>query len=224
MPPVEPVLGGRRALAVGRRPSSAGRSARAAASAISAAWSYPRSRRRVSCTGTGTISSPPAPTAAQRAATASPSGTASRRSPAYLSAWSARRTVPANGAHHSSWRSGCGGPSARPERRPGRQPDALPDPRQASRADRVALGPAAGTHGRQREVHEPADGSQERRHALMVASAAYPALAPSSGRVRVAGGQRIRAGEPDADPAAAERTASQRSRAARPERAPSPIW
>ena len=52
--------------------------------------------------------SPPAPTRRQRSAAASPSGPASRRSPAYFRAWRAARTVPANGAAHSSWTSGAG--------------------------------------------------------------------------------------------------------------------
>ena len=67
--------------------------------------------------------SPPTPTAAQRRATAAPSGSARRRSPAYLSAWSASRTTPVNGAHHSSWSSGSGGRrAARSGRRPAGQP------------------------------------------------------------------------------------------------------
>jgi len=89
-------------------------SARAATSAISAAWSYPRRRSRSAWTGTGTTRSAPIPVRLQRRATAAPRGSASRRSPAYFKSCRAPRTGPAYGAHHSSWRSGEGISAGRP--------------------------------------------------------------------------------------------------------------
>ena len=91
-------------------------------------------RSRSAWTGTGTTRSAPTPTRAQRRATAAPSGSASLCSPPYFRSWSAARTGPANGAHHSSCRSGAGMSAGMPI-----------GVRRASRAGRRA---PAGTRGR----------------------------------------------------------------------------
>ena len=79
-----------------------------------------RARARDRATRARAPARPPRPpTRAHRRAIAAPSSGASRRSPSYLSACSARRVTPVNGAHHSSWSSGGGMSAGSPIGTPG---------------------------------------------------------------------------------------------------------
>ena len=112
--------------------------------------------------------SAPTPTRAQRRAMAAPSGMARRRSLAYFSWWRASRTGPANGAHHSSWRTGSGRSAGKPDRRAAGQVETRVEGRQAPGAQRLALATAAGARGRECEVKSCGTEPSERRHRPMM--------------------------------------------------------
>ena len=133
-------------------------------------------RARSAWTGTWLTRSAPTPTTAQRRATARPSGSARRCSPPYLIAWSAARTTPWNGAHHSSWSSGSGRSPGSPIATPGRAgrgahrapatqspqiggPSA-PQPTQWRRERDIERAPGGRPHGRRDARHAGEDGTE----------------------------------------------------------------
>ena len=94
----------------------------------------------------------PTPTRLHRRATASPRGTARRRSPAYLSWCRAPRTGPANGAHHSSWSNGNGRSAGQADRCPASKLEPSVQRRPASGAQRFTFETTPGTRGREGQV------------------------------------------------------------------------
>ena len=154
---VEPVLGGRRAAArQGGQPrhrQRVGGRGRDELGLVVAALAAPRrvDRDRDEQVAAGAGATPACRDRPRRA------DVASRRSPAYLRAWSARRSVPVNGAHHSSWSSGYGGPSPSPSGVPAGSVERAHRPGSAARrADRRPLRPAA--RDRPRAARDPAAG------------------------------------------------------------------
>ena len=115
-------------------------------------------------TGTWTSISPPIATSAHRAAAAAPRGAATRRSPPYFRAWSASRTTPRNGAHHSSWTSGSGTSEGIPRATP---------PGSPRRTSRAAAQPA---HSGLPSVPQPAQDGGNARSRRRPASACGPHL------------------------------------------------
>ena len=89
---------------------------------------------------------PPRPrSAAQRRATAAPSGSPRRCSPPYLMRCRASRTSPRNGAHQSSCSRGAGISPGKPDRYAAREVQSGVERGRAGRADRRTLGVAADT-------------------------------------------------------------------------------
>ena len=103
---------------------------------------------------------------------------------AYLSAWSAARTGPANELHHSSWRSGAGMSAIEPDLAP--RPaarGATRGPAGSAGAEVLTLDPAAGARRRQRQIEEPLQRCPDcaDRHAPEVSSRAL--TLPLVGRI-----------------------------------------
>ena len=163
--PVEVELGGRGPCPLEDRRARQAESSRAADLARSA----PPGRSRAGAPGPrGPGPAPgrrrPPPTRRQRRASAAPSGTASRCSPAYLSSWSALRTRPVNGAHHSSWSRGAGTSDGSPIGTPGGAPAArralAGTPHRSADPPRRSLGT-----GRERKIERAGGEAREVSHA-----------------------------------------------------------